>query len=349
MRPLLPLLLALAACSADPVLLPDASPADTGTNSQVCTPGAQVACACVGGTAGAQVCAGDGRSLGACACPDAGVDVPAGDGGVVDVPAPDISQDRPAAADGGADAGPIDSGPADASTFDASPLDAGGDAGSADAPADVGVDAPSDRPTDVSVPMDRGAPAMCPSSCTTHVDCDPCRTASDPDSLRHCCVSGLCVSSGSACAASADAGAADAGALDAGAIDAGTETGRTDVAVDGGPADVAADVRQCGDGGQTICPSATLLNCVDTRNDSDNCGGCGVRCLRSGSPYTGTTGITTGCENGTCVGVVCVAGRANCDGDGTNGCETHIRADRMNCGMCGRVCTACDFGTCINL
>lgn len=81
------LALALAACSADLVALPDASPVD----APVCTPGAQVACACVGGALGAQACAADGRSFGACACPDAGaaLDVTTLDTGAADVGSPD--------------------------------------------------------------------------------------------------------------------------------------------------------------------------------------------------------------------------------------------------------------------
>lgn len=78
MRPLLALLLALAACSADPV--PPAS----------CLPGASVACTCTSGASGAQVCGAD-RVLGACVCGDAG--------GVVDVQFADAggAEDRPSA------------------------------------------------------------------------------------------------------------------------------------------------------------------------------------------------------------------------------------------------------------
>lgn len=56
-------------CAGDPLPLRD------------CTPGATVACACVGGGAGAQLCSASG-TLGACVCPDAG--------GVVDAAASDV-------------------------------------------------------------------------------------------------------------------------------------------------------------------------------------------------------------------------------------------------------------------
>jgi hypothetical protein len=32
---------------------------------------------------------------------------------------------------------------------------------------------------------------MCPPSCTTNLDCNPCRTAGDP--ANYCCLSGLCI------------------------------------------------------------------------------------------------------------------------------------------------------------
>ena len=105
MRLAVALALCLAACGVDPVLtLPDAATADTGP-AQVCTPGAQVACTCVGGATGAQVCSSDGRSLGACDCPDAG---------------------------GGVDAGAVDTGPRDTGAVDTGQPDAGADVVEAD-------------------------------------------------------------------------------------------------------------------------------------------------------------------------------------------------------------------------
>ncbi|MDB4928646.1 MAG: hypothetical protein JWM10_1130, partial [Myxococcaceae bacterium] len=41
--------------------------------------------------------------------------------------------------------------------------------------------------------------AVCPSSCGADVDCGPCRTSSDPDSVRYCCLSGLCISMTGVC------------------------------------------------------------------------------------------------------------------------------------------------------
>ena len=41
---------------------------------------------------------------------------------------------------------------------------------------------------------DRGPLMICPSSCVTDVDCNPCRTSADPPSIRYCCLSALCIS-----------------------------------------------------------------------------------------------------------------------------------------------------------
>lgn len=66
-------------------------------------------------------------------------------------------------------------------------------------PVDTGT---TDRggPVDTGVIVtDRGGPVACPSSCGSDIDCNPCRTFSDPDSIRYCCLSGLCISMTGAC------------------------------------------------------------------------------------------------------------------------------------------------------
>ena len=155
---------------ADLVVQPDvAAP-------RVCVPGAQVACACVGGAAGAQVCTSDGTALGPCMCPGAGE---------IDAAVP---------ADAGLDVGSMDAGRADAGTL-LPPLDVGWpdvvvDNGAVDrgGPFDTGV-----------IVTDRGGPVACPSSCGSDIDCNPCRTSSDPATVRYCCLSGLCISMTGVC------------------------------------------------------------------------------------------------------------------------------------------------------
>ena len=99
MRLLFALCLALVACQADPVLLPDAATPDAGPCGGACGPGT--------------VCSG-----GACVAVDAGA---------VDAPVVDVGEDRPAPVDLGTEDAGFDAGPVDTGT-DAAPLDAG-DAG----------------------------------------------------------------------------------------------------------------------------------------------------------------------------------------------------------------------------
>lgn len=118
-RSILPLVVLLMACGAAPPVTPpvtppvDATVADLARPPQ-CTPGAQVACACLGSVQGVQVCAADG-TFAACQCPDAGEARDAGDAAV-------------AADDGAADA-PTDLSPSDvshdATTPDTGCIDAG--------------------------------------------------------------------------------------------------------------------------------------------------------------------------------------------------------------------------------
>lgn len=57
------------------------------------------------------------------------------------------------------------------------------------------------------------------------------------------------------------------------------------------------------------------------------------------------------CDTGVCVSS-CATGYSDCDRDPTNGCETHVGSDAMNCGSCATACTndhgtaACGGGLC---
>jgi hypothetical protein len=58
------------------------------------------------------------------------------------------------------------------------------------------------------------------------------------------------------------------------------------------------------------------------------------------------------CAGGTCTLGTCNPGYADCDHNGTNGCETNVGTDPNNCGMCGTVCmlahatSTCTNGAC---
>ena len=86
--------------------------------------------------------------------------------------------------------------------------------------------------------------------------------------------------------------------------------------------------------------------CVDTVNDPANCGDCGTVCTAP----TGGAGL---CMASMCRSV-CDPLAGDCNADlATDGCETSLATDPVNCGACGNVCTlpsavaGCDAGACV--
>jgi len=84
---------------------------------------------------------------------------------------------------------------------------------------------------------------------------------------------------------------------------------------------------------------------LDVTADPDNCGGCGIVCnFQNGSGA---------CIDGECVIDGCDEGFADCNGDGTDGCEADLNNDPENCSACGTVCESehgiagCDNGMCV--
>ena len=83
----------------------------------------------------------------------------------------------------------------------------------------------------------------------------------------------------------------------------------------------------CPAGSNVLCGGTT---CVNTRMDSNNCGGCGKVCLAGES-----------CSGGRCI---CADGKAICG----NACVDK-QTDPGNCGSCGTVCPldkSCTSGRC---
>jgi hypothetical protein len=81
--------------------------------------------------------------------------------------------------------------------------------------------------------------------------------------------------------------------------------------------------------GQTLCGR----KCVDLLTDKRNCGTCATDCTNRWPDGTGNGFCSGGaCEYG------CAAGRGDCNGDSTDGCETNFASDPRNCGACGNTC-----------
>jgi len=75
--------------------------------------------------------------------------------------------------------------------------------------------------------------------------------------------------------------------------------------------------------------------CVDTQNDTENCGGCGSHC---NLPHANAI-----CSSGTCKIGTCASGWLNCDGLDANGCEQPSMCNR--CCPKGLVCTRVCYPT----
>ncbi len=85
------------------------------------------------------------------------------------------------------------------------------------------------------------------------------------------------------------------------------------------------------------CDMSSASGCESNVNgDPNNCGGCNNRC-----PARPNTSSTI-CSGGTC-GFNCIGGRANCNGNVVDGCETDIVEDDNNCGRCGNKCGFFDW------
>jgi hypothetical protein len=78
---------------------------------------------------------------------------------------------------------------------------------------------------------------------------------------------------------------------------------------------------------------------INTREDEENCGGCGIVCSAENG--------SASCVDGVCQIAGCEPGYDNCDRSETdggyeNGCETNTATDKENCGGCGEMGIDCD-------
>lgn len=111
--------------------------------------------------------------------------------------------------------------------------------------------------------------------------------------------------------------------------------------------DDAGNCSQCG----VACPPGTVCeagmcgcSCGSScfhglGSDPTNCGACGNACEAA-------PGAEAVCNNGVCESR-CRPGRADCDHDLGNGCETNVFSDPVNCGGCGIRCTGTEGQACV--
>jgi hypothetical protein len=73
---------------------------------------------------------------------------------------------------------------------------------------------------------------------------------------------------------------------------------------------------------------------TDTTTSRLHCGGCGQECSIATSAHV----TSNTCSSGDC-NPACMAGYANCDDTGHNGCEANTATSRLHCGGCGQECS----------
>lgn len=117
------------------------------------------------------------------------------------------------------------------------------------------------------------------------------------------------------------------------------------------------DVALSEDGSYNVLDYEDILedtsDTINTNNDPENCGSPGYVCSEHVTP-TDQNGYPSSliCVAGNCVVDVCVPGRADCNNDFSDGCETYTGSDPANCGYCGFRCefqnalADCQFSQC---
>ncbi len=101
-------------------------------------------------------------------------------------------------------------------------------------------------------------------------------------------------------------------------------------------------------------PRPDVFTCANLNSDPLNCGACGYVCPAPPAPaFAGELtpaqrSVNATCTNGMC-GARCTSNLADCDHDlVSNGCETSLLNDPLNCGECGHACLGTANQPCIN-
>ena len=76
---------------------------------------------------------------------------------------------------------------------------------------------------------------------------------------------------------------------------------------------------------------------INTKNDINNCGGCGIVC-------TAANGSAT-CSNGVCAVLACSTGFGDCNLSAVDGCETNTTSTPTACGSCSTSCSTNNIST----
>ncbi|MFO0631209.1 MAG: putative metal-binding motif-containing protein, partial [Polyangiales bacterium] len=263
--------------------------------------------------------------------------LPARDGGEPpsDAPADDVTTP--------ADTPPVDAAPTDATLTDATPTDATPtDATATDtAPTDT---SPADAPTVDTSPSDTPPPVDATPRCGRDFQCDdgvfcngaevcaPTDPAADargcaPPTSPRCMTGQRCDERMGRCLTMCE-------------VDGDADDDGFDAVMCGGP--------DCDDARASVHPGAPEL--CNGRDDD-----CDAMTDEAGAALCSLAFATAACRAGACGVATCSSGYGDCDGVGSNGCESPLSADALNCGACGRICAVaanamtmgCRAGACV--
>ena len=98
---------------------------------------------------------------------------------------------------------------------------------------------------------------------------------------------------------------------------------------------------------ETLCGSEPWdFGCYDLLNDVKSCGTCFRECRADTERH-----LVAACRKGVCERD-CAPGWGDCDGDPSNGCESNLKTNDVNCGACGNRCDTqagqpCVEGQCV--
>jgi hypothetical protein len=102
----------------------------------------------------------------------------------------------------------------------------------------------------------------------------------------------------------------------------------------------SGECQQC-PSGQYDCDGDGSNGCESDLTGIDACGSCDNECTGGQATWQ--------CTDGSCEITACDEGYDDCDGDGSNGCETSLSGSD-NCGSCGNECgigqTCCSDNSC---
>ncbi len=213
--------------------------------------------------------------------------------------------------------------------------------------ADVANDVPSDIPLPACPAGQTRCSGVCTETANSPTNCGRCGNMCNSDGASAApCNAGVCIP---ICMA----GRADCDRDPANGCEVTVATNANNCGGCGTRCPMGANsMATCAMGGCGLACTAGFANCdddpmtgceADLRTTLDHCGRCGNRCAFANA--------ATSCNNGVCALGACTIGFANCDGDGSNGCETNLNTAPLNCGMCGTRCPGgfvCTNGSCQN-